>query len=938
MPIVIVISTPATIPGVGVTDGIAPDLGRFAYPGWGWPSGLGRHEIPGGYAENNATNVRLMLKNPGTYNMVCAGYVARISGRPFVFELQRVLQLVQTVQAMLKDPTGAWRPPGWQAQDMDQPVMIEGGSFGGWVAQWAVLLFPEHFHGAFASASGEGMRLSWQQQELWRYGATLSGFTASGRDYGLMDTLQVSAGMWQYRNYRVGTGNPAPWATWSPFFHTSITREWRDGRLYWPVYYVLSDEDVTADGTDFLPLFDGIPAYHDHGWIPGPPAIYWSVKDKATHSGGLHTTAIGNQLTWEHHDDQLEFLPQVINSYWNYVNTPPTPHPLPTYQPPGVVNQTMDPYEHVYSAPPVVNVPSTPLHLDQTYPGAGTTLGGGDSLQVANGFVYVGSAEGVVTRFQVNINNLEMETKATSARLGYGAWALAVGDVNGSPGDEVVVGTYRRLYVLDGMTLATLASVDLPWEQSRPHHLQLADVVIHGGNEILFASELGDLAVYQLSGGQLQQLARYGEPGIVDFLVLSTYQKPIVDLAILSERGHVVNVKWNTSIAVNGVKVTAVSERLNGQRRDLELANIGGVRRIVALLSGGEPNKAIRVFNQADLSQLNIQFSMLVSAGSDRGVDYDIEAFDNDGTTYLLAMAGGALSLFDTSAGAGTIAPLGIANLASWTGTIRPLDIAVGDLDPVLGGIPQEVAVSTSSGSVAWIPVDWLQVISQTLNLSTNARQGGLSRSCNRTTAATWAMTSDTTPGSPPKSKLYVADQAGGLWRLDGQGNQTFLYDMRNVYPDLLEHIVTGPIRDLVKVGQSPLTTSYGNNSLVLDTFAGATALAEMPSGVTVQRVSTYPYVGSTAGPIMPIPTNPSVGIGTWWNNYPHSLFLYPDAVSTPPPPPPNRRSSRCSLKAATGASPRIQQFLPLTGSCTGGEVMRTMTTPCRGTWCRAST
>ena len=35
-----------------------------------------------------------------------------------------------------------------------------------------------------------------------------------------------------------------------------------------------------------------------------------------------------------------------------------------------------------------------------------------------------------------------------STALGYGAWALAVGDVHADTGDEIVVGTHRGLFVL----------------------------------------------------------------------------------------------------------------------------------------------------------------------------------------------------------------------------------------------------------------------------------------------------------------------------------------------------------------------------------------------------------------------------------------------------------------------------------------------------------
>lgn len=263
-PTLLLIYFPGTIGFAAANEGVDPDFGRFAYPGWGFPAGTS------GIGGDRAAVEREEALGPlGNFNLISASAPPRLAGRPLAFELQRAVQLVQVVGQMLRDTStpSLWRPANWTPMTQDEPLIVvsDGGSYGGFVAQASTLLFPQHFHGAFSTVSWGSMRRAWQEQELWRYLCSLSGFWNAGREYRLLDTLQTSAGLWHYRDLRQAQNPGQNWSSWSPFFHASITRSWNDGRLVWPVYYLVGDEDAVTTGTDWLPLFDGTAGYHRAG-------------------------------------------------------------------------------------------------------------------------------------------------------------------------------------------------------------------------------------------------------------------------------------------------------------------------------------------------------------------------------------------------------------------------------------------------------------------------------------------------------------------------------------------------------------------------------------------------------------------------------------------------------------------------------------------------
>ena len=180
-------------------------------------------------------------------------------------------------------------------------------------------------------------------------------------------------------------------------------------------------------------------------------------------------------------------------------------------------------------------------------PGIGVQLGLDESLDIGpNGNIYVGSFGGVVSRLDLDIGTKELVEGDRSVSLGYGAWALEVGDVDGIPGDEVVVGTHGHLYVLDAANLSTVkASAGLAWEHRQPRRIAIADIFPNDtGNEIVLVTLQGHLVVFDES---LTILSDYAEPGIVDLVVTgeqkvgaATESEALITL--LSVRGHVFNV------------------------------------------------------------------------------------------------------------------------------------------------------------------------------------------------------------------------------------------------------------------------------------------------------------------------------------------------------------------------------------------------------------
>jgi hypothetical protein len=226
-----------------------------------------------------------------------------------------------------------------------------------------------------------------------------------------------------------------------------------------------------------------------------------------------------------------------------------------------------------------------------------------------------------------------------SPALGYGAWSIVVGEANGLPGKEVIVATHRGLHVLLRLDMSIVRSnTNLPWEMSRPI-LALRDVTGDGYGDVILATDLGVLAVFDV-GDLTTPLSTYSEPGVERMAVVGGSGTE-VELALLSARGHVSRIKWNTSTDI--VSVTAFSPRLNGLPVDMEYADVTGTtdKELVVLMSDtvDTHRESIWILDATTLQPIDFTFTNALEVtppfNPSGGVALDLEVW-KDGSTFVV--------------------------------------------------------------------------------------------------------------------------------------------------------------------------------------------------------------------------------------------------------------------------------------------------------------
>ena len=942
---VIVLQTPPTFVGdiTSPGKGNAPDFGiKHGYGGSDSHSGLERDADaafptpPGGNARADVNwmgHIPLMWANQslpqgaGRRNLVAVRILPQIVVRPTRFQIQRNLEIARAVQKMLthfnqNGTASVWRPPtpSWQAlASPSQPngypsdpapftCVIEGGSLGGAVSLWSAILFPSDFHGAVSSGACPSMRAWVGEQESHRYLGALSGFVEQSSNFSPNECLHYASAIWGVaKDYYGSTAQGGPFTqaqldTWSPFFHVSSTRAWRDGFLKRPVYVIVADEDHISSGVEAIPWLTGNRSFVASGQATNAPSAsvpyFFSVVSKCGHfadqrpfkpylsaapksipapatSGWLGN----NHLSFE--EAILGFLGQAVLSR--------TAAPTIAFTPPMVrpaVDATQDPWDHfLQPTSPPPPAPTSPLRLDANFLGQaglgspvrsliaearrpgksfgiGTYLSPGDAILVNEGSIYVGSAEGVVTRLTLAANN-ELVPQAMSESLGYGAWTLCRAQANGSAAKEIIVGTRRGLHALNSESLSTILSVrNLDWEFGNPRHLCRADVIEGGYEEVFFASEHGCIACFSAdpSNGGFQEIGRYGEPGVIDMIVLGV-EGPYVRLSILSERGHVLNVLWDpTGQGLPSMIVEATSPRLSGTPVDMELMGTPGSGAQLAVLCGSTIQgqlEDVMLFDAGTLAPIG-------TGGQHRARGWNPTATFNlstflptrstaanlawDGVEFV-GMRNGQLVRFAPAASG----PTGWKDLQSYLPFTRAIGMVVGDLGPNSPAGP-EVVISTESGYVGWIPLAELgSGSSSAFSWSQPPAAGsrplaanGPHAYTNRTVAATWAIQKD--PGS---NTLDLVDQSGTRWRVDGAGNVTYRDDL----VAFSEHVATvgsfrasasrpGPYRNMKNIGGQPTISGSGGPTVNVSGVPGPNPAIHHPISTpsNSSAIESWPY------------------------------------------------------------------------------------------------
>jgi hypothetical protein len=592
------------------------------------------------------------------------------------------------------------------------------------------------------------------------------GFSVSGTAYAPKNTLEWSA----YLRQLTFLG-----ATAADYFDCSFVDRFAQGRIGRPQYFVFPDENG-FHGTEWVSLLDGSREYKATGFEAAPPGqpcahVFWSALDKACHDTFYYEfppqllahASLGSPVD-SLDKAPLPFLKHVLTC-WTQV---------PTVQVQELTNTSgQDTFAHVHArgrrTARIAGRNVTPagiLTRDTTFAaasrGAGTWLGHDDAMvahsEATGKFVYVGSADGVVTKLRVGAASQEFQIEKQSESLGYAADGLVVGQLDGQ-NDEVLVATYRALHRLD-LDLVPRQGIPnelaLPWEHTRPTHLQIVDLFGDGQKYLLYTTQHGQLVVRDKD---LNLVCDYPEPAIADLVVVASqsasgnWSRPIV---LHSLRGHVVKIRVHKGLfgGEYQARVLGATPPLVGTPGGLVLS--GG--RVDALYLdvdqppewGDEPPDSIEIgliIHEIDLSTAQADNMRVVAShwfpreSGDYGNPFVVD-FAKHGNDWIV-MRGGKLYRVDTSGGSTQST---VSNLKSFAPAVWPLDLIIAD---VTGDAGQEVVLATENGQLVWFDAGAVG----TPITSSNAHATPF-------VVATW-------PLAVWNGELHALDQTGRRWTID---------------------------------------------------------------------------------------------------------------------------------------------------------------------------
>jgi hypothetical protein len=799
---------------------------RFQYPGFRRADGL---VLAGtaGIARPGPDIVNLVANPPSGHQVISAYIVPRTFPRPMVFEMQRYRRLAKAIDLMLGQPGGsALLPPTFPTLADPLPKLLAGGSFGGLTAQAGVLQFPNEFHGAAANAFSGSVRRTMGEQFTWDLIGRRCGTGLYETSLNLQDTLEWGA------YYRL--------EGWD-YFNSSTMLRLRRGEVYRPMMFLVADEDTVTCGVDWLPSLSGVRGYDARGLALGvapqgfvSPSIYWSVVDKRCHGeGGELVTPVGGVPTTWIADADREFVTVVAaeaaQNAGQVAVTPPFVHD----------DGSEDPYDALLARGLRPPGPASPLlQLDPNFGAGGRTVGHGLTLgwdeslkSVRDGdttHVYAGDADGVVHRFVFDAATSGFVEQARSRSLGFGAWALEVGELEGE-GQLLVVGTLRHLHLLDAFTLVPVGNpsvLELDFEWERPRRIALADVhAAHPGNEILVSTFQGYLLVFDRN---LELLTDLGEPGIQDFVVHEGQPYAAghgtgsdVPISLLSHRGHVVNVTLNDQSTHPSPPPAMLHAWTPGERggpHDLEVVDDAGTRRLFASYATDTGfDTPIKEFDPQTLAPVGSGIGLNAQYG---GPIAEIEPLHDSSGALLgfVRLTGNYVSFVPIGAGASVSKLLGTFSPAHEAIALHAVDLVGGT--PAAGEPVEEIVVSTRSGHLVWFRLfDILDPARASLILPrppVTPWAGGFAHT-NKTTAGTWGLVSREIIQEDEELifyRLYGTTQAGELFEVDPQtGATNWLTDFKHLtelwnaqnpsLPQFVAALPLTPIRDLVYVGDN---------------------------------------------------------------------------------------------------------------------------------------
>ncbi|MCU0867288.1 MAG: hypothetical protein MUC36_26190, partial [Planctomycetes bacterium] len=810
---------------------------RNVYPGIFSPDGLVRRERFGA----NPPDATQFLANRDPYQVerplqlsyyrawyqqpqpqpfwpILAYSVLSVAGRQTTLNEQRHLQLLAAIKALLQEtsernPLQNGQPnfQGLTPQEIEQRVVVvfAGASNGGHQAHWSALRHPRTIHGSFSEVISPSIQRLYGEHDLGHALSRITGGPFSGATVTESDFLN-----W----------NQYCWSFGAECHDLSYPRLFTQKRTYRPAYFGVGDEDITSTGTDWKRLLGGSVTAESGEQSPpaGPSQVPSALVDSAHNTiawaiaeNGCHQTAVapitdpysGQPGVYEPDAIAMQLMAKAVaqRSVELGLGTLPPLVVVPTDRTASDADQFRgidDPHEwHLGrgldgppSSPAVLQ--SDQVFFDAVQPDtAGANPGRREAMLIADQKVFVGSADGYVSAFQVDTTSSLAQRQrlvrtGQSVRLGNQAYAMAF-----LPPSSLVVGTRRHLYKLSMADLSVQQFVVLPWEVSQPHHMKVADVLPnHDGPEIVFASVHGGLVFY---GTNLQPLFEWPEPGIHDFVIEAQHSA-----TILSARGVVARVQfaanssgssppWVASLVALSRSIPEdlrgpVETRCQGNPIDLELMRLDAIGITpVALWTGDDDGPAVRRYDPATMERIGMLSNFhrgavdIASCSPDESNQQSAEGAGE----HLLVLSGGSwLSLLDHTGSFIAEKDLDSSQQGYYPFGADAHTIAVGELvqdNPGSGTYSEEIVVATNTG-LMWLHVNDLLLPGTALpaspagggsgywlHMGAGASNSHAQPRTNQSLSCAWAMGRKPAPllgGLDPF--LHVVDQRGCYWKV----------------------------------------------------------------------------------------------------------------------------------------------------------------------------
>jgi hypothetical protein len=747
------------------------------------------------------------------------GYpVLSVSHRSTTLNEQRYMQLLRSIKLLLtvSDARNPIHPLVLTQQQVEQQVVVAfaGGSNGGMQSSLACLRHPRLVHGAYASAINPSYQRLYAEFDLER---ALSCLTGSGM--GPIECTEDDFLTW----------NQYVWGHGLEMHDMSVLRHFFSGTAYRPFCFVVGDEDITSTGTNWIRIADGASwqasgertspspfggSNHTFAWTAGTLARH------QTHFGPATNPYSGATEFWTL-DIMKDFWPRVI-AQRQATAGPSSVIPALLHEPRTAAQQLRgldDPQEWWLGRPfdpPVSPAPGGELVADTVWnnavnPGSsGCMPGGKEAMFIRDNRVYVGSADGLVSRFFVAPTSQfggkqPLLRDAQSVKLGHACFALAPAGAGGAF-SSVVAGTRRHLHLLDKNTLAVQSTVQLAWEVAEPHHLICADVLPgHAGNEIVCATIHGGVCFFDLA---LNPIFEWPEPGVHDLAFLDGA------LTILSARGVVARVTFDNADVPT---LTAVSRAIprqllswgapvdfpcQGVPQDMEFMRLnfgpfGVLNAAISVWSGDVHGVEIRGHAFPALEGVpyldhTLHPELAVGVVADIAVCSEGPASTAIGD-HCLVLTNGEIKLFDQFRG---FVGKKVLQVTSQPGIGYPFGrgahrMAVGELVPASSAnYTEEVVIATNTG-LMWMHVQEIAAagtllpaagtqagayqsgfwIEKNIGLATPLPETRVQARTNQCMQATWSLGLRPGAGSPNDGQIHVLDQRGAYWRIDGGGN-----------------------------------------------------------------------------------------------------------------------------------------------------------------------